>query len=365
MPPAGRPAPYGAPPSGYGPPPGYRYPPGQQPYPQGQQPYPGRSPYPAAQQYAAPQPYGPPGRPPQRKRGGGGIATVLVVLVLVVAGLVVRGALSASKPGGHIDSGARYTYTSEAPPAPGNGKDSGTAGVAATGTNPLLADPGSPLSPAHCDYAPWGTQVDVARKFFTSAAACLEQAWRPVLAAAKLPFTPPKLNVTATTAGITTPCTGSSSNFAAFYCSADQTIYMPISQLQTDMFQNHWEVYLSVFAHEYGHHVQAQSGIMAAANKQRRDAGVNSPGGLEVSRRIELGANCFDGMFLAATSGGGSLTAAQTTITRKDAYGRGDAPGDMRDHGTSQHMGDWWSAGFDDDRTAQCNTFTAAATDVS
>ncbi|MQY31479.1 neutral zinc metallopeptidase [Nocardia aurantia] len=314
----------------------------------------------------APQPYGPPGRPPQRRGGGGGIGTVLVVLVLIVAGLVVRGAISGSKPGSstHPDSGARYTYASGTP-TPGNGKDSGATGIAATGSNPLLAEPGSPLSAARCDYAPWGTQVEVARKFFTSAASCLEQAWRPVLTAAKLPFTPPKLNVTATTAGITTPCTGNSSNFAAFYCSADQTIYLPISQLQTDMFQNHWEVYLSVFAHEYGHHVQAQAGIMTAANKQRREAGVTSSAGLEVSRRIELQANCFDGMFVAATSGGGSLTSSQTTITRKDAYGRGDASGDMRDHGTSQHMGDWWSAGFDDNKTAQCNTFTASAGDVS
>ena len=39
-------------------------------------------------------------------------------------------------------------------------------------------------------------------------------------------------------------------------------------------------VYLSVFAHEYGHHVQAQAGILSTANKQRRDAGPKSVQGL-------------------------------------------------------------------------------------
>ncbi|ATL71424.1 hypothetical protein CRH09_02150 [Nocardia terpenica] len=309
---------------------------------------------------APPRPYGPPGRPPQRRRRGRGAGSLLVVAVLVVTSVLVRVAVrtdvvTSTHFGGH----ANHTYGST------SGNNSSATGVAATGSNPLLADPGSPLSPRRCAYAPWSTQVDAARRFFESAAACLEQAWKPVLANAKLTFTPPKLNVTATTAGITTPCTGSSSNFAAFYCGADQTIYVPISQLQTDMFTDHWEIYLSVFAHEYGHHVQAQAGILATANRQRRDAGTTSAQGLELSRRIELQANCFDGMYLAATADGDSLTGTQVGNARRDAYGRGDAPGDMRDHGTARHMGDWWSAGFDRNKTAECNTFTADSGQVS
>jgi predicted metalloprotease len=301
-----------------------------------------------------PRPYGPPGRPPQRRRGRGGGA-LFMVFVLIVAGVLARVALRAGAgDASHAGDRGSYTY------AP-TGTDSGTGGVAEAGANPLLADPGSPLSPARCSYAPWSTQVDAARKFFDSAATCLEQAWKPVLAGVKVSFTAPKLDVTATTAGITTPCTGNSTNFAAFYCPADQTIYLPISQLQTSEIRDHWEVYLSVFAHEYGHHIQALAGIMTAANKQRRSVGQTSAQGLEISRRIELQANCFDGMYLAATAGGGSLTSAQTSTAREDAYERGDAPGDMRDHGTAKHMGDWWSAGFDKNKTAQCNTFTATS----
>ncbi len=381
IPPAGRPGPPYGPPPGY-PPPGYppqhSYPPGQPPQypgnypappPYPQQPYgpPGYSsvppnPYgPPGRPPAGrgPAPYGPPGKPPQRRKGGGRIGGVLVIVILIVVTALVRvGVRTGVQASTHSGGRPNYTYGP-------TGKESGSTPVTETGNNPLLADPGSPLSPARCGYAPWSTQVDAARKFFESAATCLEQAWKPVLASAKLPFTEPKLKVTASTAGITTPCTGSSSNFAAFYCGADQTIYLPISQLQTEMFGNHWEIYLSVFAHEYGHHVQAQSGILTAANRQRRDAGPKTAQGLEISRRIELQANCFDGMYLSASAGGGSLSSTQSGNARDDAYGRGDAPGDMRDHGTARHMGDWFSTGFDRNKTAQCNTFTAPAGEVS
>ncbi|PPJ18341.1 hypothetical protein C5E44_09670 [Nocardia nova] len=307
-----------------------------------------------------PRPYGPAGprSAPPRKRGGGGFgAVVVVVLLIVTSGLIRFAVRTGFDAASHTGEHGNYSYN------PPPGKDS--AGIPETGANPLLADPGSPLNPARCPYSPWSTQVDAARAFFDSAAACLADAWKPVLEQAKLSFTPPKLVVTASTSGITTPCSGSSSNFAAFYCGADQTIYMPISQLQTDMFHDHWEIYLSVFAHEYGHHIQALSGILGAANKQRRQTGLYSDEGLDLSRRIELQANCFDGMYFASSAGGKSLTPVQAQSARKDAYGRGDSAGDMRSHGTAEHAGDWWSTGFDKNATAPCNTFIAPSGQVS
>lgn len=243
--------------------------------------------------------------------------------------------------------------------------DPGTLGVAETAGNPLVTDDDATLIPAKCAYSPWSTQVETARKFFESAAGCLEAAWKPVFAGINVPFEAPKLNISATTTGITTLCTGNSSNFAAFYCSADKTIYMPISQLQTDVFKDNWVVYLSVFAHEYGHHVQAQSGILGKVHSQRRDAGARTDTGLELSRRTELQANCFDGMYLASSKGGGSLTASQIGVARTDAYHRGDGPGDMRDHGTTANGGAWFELGYDENRTAQCNTFSAPASKVN
>ncbi|MFI6219035.1 neutral zinc metallopeptidase [Nocardia salmonicida] len=302
-------------------------------------------------------PYGPPGRPtpPPRKRGGGFTSVILVVIFLLVGGLVKYAVNTGVDLGiGAIGPKPTTTYT----PQPGTAP-------AATGDNPLLTDSDGTLVPASCNYAPWGTQVDKARAFFESAAKCLESAWKPLLAENNLPFESPTLSVTATTDGTTTPCTGSTSNFAAFYCPANKTIYMPISQLQTEQFRDNWVVYLSVFAHEYGHHVQAQSGILRKANSERVDAGARSAKGLELSRRVELQANCFDGMFIASSKGGGSLTSSQVTVATKDSYGRGDGPGDMRDHGTAEHGGQWFETGLNRNLTAQCNTFTVSASEVN
>ncbi|WP_336084874.1 neutral zinc metallopeptidase [Nocardia sp. SSK8] len=302
-------------------------------------------------------PYGPPGRPtPPPRKGGGRFVSLLLVVIIAVVSILVRYAVRNGIDIGSVAVGPKPSTTYS--PEPGSAP-------AKTGDNPLLTDANGSLVPASCDYSPWGTQVDKARAFFESAATCLEAAWKPVMAKNNLPFESPTLSITATTAGITTPCTGSTSNFAAFYCAANKTIYMPISQLQTEMFKDNWVVYLSVFAHEYGHHIQAQSGILRKANSERVDVGARSDKGLELSRRVELQANCFDGMFIASSKGGNSLTASQVTLATKDSYGRGDSAGDMRDHGTSEHGGQWFEAGLNNNLTAQCNTFIAAASDVS
>ncbi len=359
------------PPPGYRPP-GYGQQPGHRPQPRyGQQPgfrpgYGQQPAYGAPQGYPppgyrpgmpAPMPYGPPGRPPQRprKRGGGLLALALVVIVLVAGGLVLNAVRHVGLDDNAGGPNPSMTFSN----------DDGGSGSAETANNPLLTDPNATLIPARCAYSPWSTQVEVARKFFETAAGCLESAWQPVLAAADLPFTAPTVSVTASTAGVTTPCTGSTTNFAAFYCPANKTIYMPISQLQTDLFKDNWVVYLSVFAHEYGHHVQAMSGILRKANAERVDAGTRSDRGLELSRRVELQAQCFNGMYVGSSNSGGSLTSAQITLAKRDANGRGDAPSDSRDHGTPENSGNWFELGLDKNRTSQCNTFTASAKSVS
>src|SRR5207244_1994613 len=124
---------------------------------------------------------------------------------------------------------------------------------------------------------------------------------------------------------------------AAFYCPQNHTIYMPYDTLQTDQYGAHPGVYLAVLAHEYGHHVQALSGVFDAYWEQRYDAGADTETGLELSRRLELQAQCFSGMFLAATYSRGSvdnniLQEARTSENRGDHN-----TGQPRDHGSDAH----------------------------
>ncbi|HEX6354003.1 neutral zinc metallopeptidase, partial [Actinophytocola sp.] len=232
--------------------------------------------------------------------------------------------------------------------------------------NPLFSgDVGTPA--ITCNLARWETSPAGAAAFFSSAIPCLDAAWQPVLEFQGLPFFTPNI-VFPEGSAWSTPC-GSVSTaggaVAAFYCSGDNTIYMPFSGLQTEMYGARPGVYLALLAHEYGHHVQTLAGVMDTYWDHRYDAGVDTELGLELSRRFELQAQCFSGMFLAATYGRGSvndnvLNEARTSQDRGDHN-----PGVPRDHGTDDHAIGWWEQGAQQNRTYQCNTWLAPPEDVA
>jgi predicted metalloprotease len=314
------------------------------------------------------------------------IAAIVGGLVLYAATGEVREAAESSYPT------PSFTYSTQAPTTAGAGlpassgattaprttagsarttapftttaaKPTGPQAVAATADNPLFGDPEYGLQNIQCSYPSWSTDVVVARAFFQAAMDCLDRMWRPVLQAANLPFHSPNLSVTA--GGVASACTGGTGNFAAFYCSADETIYMPIDHVIINEDPDDTVVFLGVFAHEYGHHVQALSGITAKESRDRYNAGSASALGTELSRRLELEAQCFGGMFIGSSEAAGTVTAQQGQHTIDDSYGRGDRPGDVRDHGTTEHYGAWWAQGYRTNRTPNCNTWSAAASDVA
>jgi hypothetical protein len=232
--------------------------------------------------------------------------------------------------------------------------------------NPLFAgDAGTPA--VTCNLTRWQTTPAGAEAFFRSALPCLDAAWGPVLARAGLPFSTPAIEFPQGT-NWSSPCgsvNGGEGAIAAFYCGEDNTLYMPFAGLQTDLYGAHPGVYLALFAHEYGHHVQAMAGVLDAYSQARYDAGADTEPGLELSRRLELQAQCFSGMFLAATYGRGSvddniLNEARTTQDRGD-----HTTGLPRDHGTDAHTAAWWEQGAQKNRTYQCNTWQSAAADVA
>ncbi|MCX4093748.1 neutral zinc metallopeptidase [Nocardia sp. alder85J] len=383
------------------------YPPGYPP-PQGFPPPPGHGgnygapqPYPPAGGYSPPPgfpppPLPPPGYPyPPRRSGGAGPVLLAVfgalLAVVVVAGLVVfaAGRSSTGTSASPTFSTPSFSYppttagpvaTSVAAPPTAAARTSrvsrtttattsaapaGPQQVAATTDNPLFADADYGLQNIQCGYPQWGSDQASAQAFFEAARSCLDQMWQPLLHAVGLPFSTPNIAVPVHAADQPSPCTGSTSNYAAFYCSANSTIYMPLDKIQIDLYGNDAVIYLAVFAHEYGHHVQALSGIMAKESRDRYNAGQSSPVGAELSRRLELEAQCFGGMFVGSSQAAGTITAQQGQHTINDSYTRGDRPGDVRDHGTTDHYGGWWAQGYQKNRTQPCNTWLAASGDVS
>jgi uncharacterized protein len=402
-PPFPPPRPVAPPPQARPLPPRPGYPPGWQPT--AQYPTPGIP-------YSGPVPPPPPPRPtgstlppwtvphpgaftPRKSNSGAIVATVLVAVLLVAAGMVGVLTLTDGKKKDHVaDTNYDYPASSDEPPATSSRTrttsrttttttatrstttttsrtsrststtQAGPQPVFRLGDNPLFAgDIGAPA--VTCQLARWQTNPSSALTFFQSAIPCLEATWVPVLQRAGLPYIPPGLEVPAGSS-VQSPCTGNEGrSFAAFYCPRNHTIYMPFGTLQTDMYGAHPGVYLAVLAHEFGHHVQSVSGIWEAYWDARYDAGADTAAGLELSRRAELQAQCFSGMFLAATYPRGSVdkNILQEARTSED---RGDHnAGEPRDHGSDQHYISWWEQGAQRNRTYACNTWMASSADVA
>jgi hypothetical protein len=249
------------------------------------------------------------------------------------------------------------TPTQQAPPP------RGPRPVDKLGDNPLFEGNRGTAAMA-CALPRWHSDPASADQFFRAALPCLMQAWTPVLQAADLPVTTPRIESPSGTTW-NSPCGTDTlaEGFAAFYCSADETLYMPFTGLYTQQDGAHPGVYLAVFAHEFGHHVQELSGVLGRYGTE--DAGDGSAQALELSRRLELQAQCFSGMFFAAAANRGAVDANLVQEARTSQQ-RGDEnkPG-QRDHGTNAHTDGWWQQGFTLNSTAQCDTWLSAPGDVS
>jgi uncharacterized protein len=234
--------------------------------------------------------------------------------------------------------------------------------VARLGDNPIFAGFGLPVT--GCGLPKFAADPAVQAAFYRAAMDCMNRAWLPVLAAAGLPADPPEVAVP--TGPYLTPCGNKLPTDNANYC--EGVIYMPPRYFsEVERVANQPAVFLGVLAHEYGHHVQELSGVMDAAWAQRYEAGLSSPAGLDVSRRNELGATCFAGMFLASVAGQGSVTQAVVDQVARDQARRGDVPGSglHKDHGSTQNNGAWFTQGLRHNRTPACNTWQAPPQSVA
>ncbi|WP_168211422.1 neutral zinc metallopeptidase [Actinosynnema sp. ALI-1.44] len=332
--------------------------------------------------------------PYRRKSNTGKIVTISLVSVLVVVGGLI-GVLAVldsgkNKSSSVADSGYEYPpSTSAVPSAAGTTSQSPTTQSTTTvtttrtttttqsGPKPVYKTKDNPLftgengtNTVTCNLPQWRSTPQAAQAFFTAAMPCMQAAWAPVLQRANLPFTPPKIVFPSgkrweSGCGV---ADSTKEDVAAFYCSPDMTIYMPFEGLQTDMNGTRIGNYLALFAHEYGHHIQAMSGSLKAAHDEAYDLGPDTAAGLEVQRRKELQAQCFGGMwFAAAWNGKGSITDAVVRDMLADGYTRGDDnnPRGPRNHGKRQNYGAWQRHGYEKNRTYQCNTYLAPANSVS
>ncbi|MFV0475595.1 MAG: neutral zinc metallopeptidase [Pikeienuella sp.] len=168
-------------------------------------------------------------------------------------------------------------------------------------------------------------------------------------------------------------CGGASAATGPFYCPADKRIYLDADffrTLQQRLGAGGDFARAYVIAHEVGHHVQNELGVLPEVNRAR--AGASEVEANQLSVRLELQADCFSGVWareaerLFASLEPGDIdealnAAAQIGDDNLQKQAQGYAVPDSFTHGSSAQRVRWFYAGFRDGDIAACDSFSASS----
>ena len=181
---------------------------------------------------------------------------------------------------------------------------------------------------------------------------CLVKAFAKPLAAYGIHLTAPKIKTYRNT--IKTPCGRFGQRGApAYYCSITRTIYWPVTgDDDAEAYTFARLGYVGLVAHEFGHHLQAASGMLSEYAQRSYETKSRGERYL-LSRRLELQAQCFEGIFLAVTARSIGLSSNDRyQLGVWHAYTGDEDPPEKRkpDHGSSAAQIRWLNRGLDSGR---------------
>jgi uncharacterized protein len=222
-----------------------------------------------------------------------------------------------------------------------------------------------------------GTPTDPTGKFVALVLGDTEDRWKEIFTAQGRTYHPPRLRLFSGAeqggCGVAQAATG------PFYCPRDQRIYLDISFF--DDLENKFgacsdskacrfsEAY--VIAHEVGHHVQDELGLLPRVMQMQQAAASRA----EVNHlqvRVELQADCYAGVwanhaqqkhnFLDPGDVDQALqTASAIGDDRLQKQAQGYVVPDAFTHGTSAQRKRWFLNGFNKGKPEACDTMSAAA----
>ncbi len=161
---------------------------------------------------------------------------------------------------------------------------------------------------------------------------------------------------------ISTGCGAASSAMGPFYCPADRTAYFDpafFADLKRMGGSDGPLAQEYVVAHEFGHHVENLTGVLAKGQRMGNDG----------SRRIELQADCLAGVWAYHADKGPDamlkpLTEDQIATVIKSAQAIGDdtiqgsnSNPEGWTHGSSTQRVRWFKIGYDGGKPSRCDTF--------
>ena len=231
--------------------------------------------------------------------------------------------------------------------------------------SPLLGPGGGVTT----ESAPSGPNVvdDEQERFVAVVLAQTEDVWAPLFQQAELQYSEPRLVLFA--GQTSSACGFAQSAMGPFYCPNDQTVYLDmdffrVMESQLGSRGDFAKAY--VIAHEVGHHVQDEQGMLEQVNAQRARSSERESNALSV--RVELQADCYAGVWAHASAAALELTdadirSALDTAARigDDALQRasqGRVVPDSFTHGTSEQRQTWFYRGFQTGDDEQCDTFS-------
>jgi predicted metalloprotease len=219
------------------------------------------------------------------------------------------------------------------------------------------------------------TQADMSDpqvQFVSKVLGSTEDVWTTYFQQAGKQYVDPKLTLFHGRVG--TACGGASAAVGPFYCPGDKRVYLDLDFFQELATRFHSDSDFArayVIAHEVGHHVQDQLGIMDM-EQQLAQRGEPMQGENGLSVRLELQADCFAGVWanrsqqqlqwLQPGDIDSALNAASQigddTLQRE---ARGTVVPDSFTHGSSAQRVRWFKAGFQSGDVNACDTFRAQA----
>ncbi|WP_328997129.1 neutral zinc metallopeptidase [Kribbella sp. NBC_00709] len=213
------------------------------------------------------------------------------------------------------------------------------------------------------------TNARNAAAYWTAIKPCLDKSWAPLVTKAGYKFKAPTMTFWAGT-NATGPC-GTGPVEVPYYCSANNNLYMKVDvfvktymeypDAESKAYSRMW--YTRSVAHEYGHGVQNMTGILQASDNIRYEL-TNYDDRTRQTRRMELQANCFAGVFLAVNKRSYPISGEMLYVWNKWVVTAGDKP-EEGDHGSVASQQRFMGTSFKTGNPASCNTFAVSPRYVS